>query len=160
TRLSQLSPFQIEVHKQRRIQAGAKVRANRELATLKCLFNRVREWKLFEGDNHVVHVKFLKEPRERLRFLEPEEEDRLLADCAEPLRTLILVGIYCGLRLRSEALTLRWADVDVVRKLITVQASYAKSGQTRTVSLNSLVLAALSQLPRRSDYVFAERNGH
>ena len=158
-RLSQISPFQIEAHKQRRVQAGARVRANRELGVLKALFNRCREWKLFEGENPVVSVKFLKEPRQRLRFLEPEEEDRLLAACAEPLRTLILVGIYCGLRLRSEALTLRWADVDVGRKLMTVQASYAKSGQTRTVSLNSLVLAALSRLPRRSDYVFAKRNG-
>src|SRR5262244_3113317 len=118
-RLGALSPFLVEKHMQRRIQAGAKVRANRELATLKCLFNRVREWKLFEGDNHVVSVKMLKEPRQRLRFLEPEKEDRLLAKCAEPLRTLILVGTNRGLRLKSEALTFRWDDVDVGRRTVT-----------------------------------------
>ena len=88
-------------------------------------------------------VKLTKEPRQRLRFLEPEEEDRLLAECAEPLRTLVLVGTNCGLRLKSEALTLRWADVDVVRRTLTVAAAYAKSGTSRTVSLNSTVLAAL-----------------
>src|SRR5262249_11907687 len=45
-------------------------------------------------------------------------------------------------------------------RTITVQASYAKSGQTRTVPVNSVALEALSRLPRRSDYVFAKRNGH
>jgi integrase len=132
-RLSQISAFSIEGHMQRRIQAGARVRANRELAVLKSPFNRCREWKLLEGDNPVTSVKLLKEPRQRLRFLEPEEEDRLLTECAESLRTLILVVTNCGLRLKNEALTLRWTDVDVARKTLTVQAAYAKSGQTRSV---------------------------
>jgi integrase len=159
TRLSQISSFSIEAHKQRRIQAGARVRANRELAVLKSVFNRCREWKLYEGDNPVTSVKLLKEPRQRLRFLEPEEEDRLLAECAEPLRTMVLVGTNCGLRLKSEALTLRWADVDVMRRTLTVAAAYAKSGTSRTVSLNSTVLAALDRLTKRSEFVFAKPNG-
>lgn len=159
TRLSTLSPFLVEKHKQTRIQAGARVRANRELAVLKSLFNRCREWKLFEGENPVASVKLLKEPRQRLRFLEPAEEDRLLAECGEPLRTLILVGTNCGLRLKSEALTLRWADVDVARRTLTVAAAYAKSGTSRTVSLNSVVLRALTGLPRISEFVFAKPNG-
>ncbi len=159
TRLSALSPFLVEKHKQQRIHAGARVRANRELAVLKSLFNRCREWKLFEGDNPVASVKLVKEPRQRLRFLEPEEEDRLLAECAEPLRTLVLVGTNCGLRLKSEALTLRWADVDVMRRTLTVAAAYAKSGTSRAVSLNSVMLAALTRLPKISEFVFAKPNG-
>jgi len=145
-----------------RIQAHAPVRANRELAVLKALFNRCREWKLFEGKNPVDDVKFLKEPKQRLRFLEPDEERRLLDAAAEPLRTMILVGIHCGLRLRSEALTLRWADVDLPRKVLTVQASYAKNGQTRSVPLNSAVHAALERLHAHKvgDFVFAKRNGN
>jgi integrase len=158
-RLSQISSFLVEGHKQRRIHDGARVCVNRELAVLKSLFNRCREWKLFEGANPVPSVKMLKEPRQRLRFLEPEEEDRLLAACAEPLRTLILMGTHCGLRLKSEALTLRWADVDVARKTLTVAAAYAKNGTSRTVSLNSVVLAALTRLPKLSDFVFAKPNG-
>jgi len=94
-------PFLVEKHKQQRIKAGAIARANRELAVLKSLFNRCREWRLFEGDNPVESVKLLKEPRQRLRLLEPEEEDRLLGDCAEPLRTFILIGTNCGLQLKT-----------------------------------------------------------
>jgi hypothetical protein len=103
-------------------------------------------------------VKLLKEPRQRLRFLEPEEEDRLLAECAEPLRSLILIGTNCGLHLKSEALTLRWGG-DVMRRTLTVAAAYAKSGASRTVSLNSVILTALSRLPKRSEFVFAKPNG-
>lgn len=159
-RLSELSPFLVEKHKQRRIEDEARVRANRELAVLKSLFNRCRAWRLFEGDNPVTSVKMLKEPRRRLRFLEPDEENRLLAECAEPLRTIVLIGTHCGLRLKSEALTLRWADVDLVRRTLTVAAAYAKSGTSRTVSLNSVVLDALSRLPRTSEFVFAKSNGN
>ena len=158
-RLSQLSSFAVEAHKQKRITAGARVGVNRELAVLKNLFSRCKEWKLFEGDNPVTSVKMLKEPRRRFRFLEYEEEARLLAECDEPLRTLVLIGTNCGLRLRSEALTLRWEDLDVERKTLTVQAGYSKSGHTRSVSLNSVVLAALTRLPKISDVVFAKPDG-
>ena len=158
-RLSELSPFLVERHKQRRIHAGVRVGPNRELAVLKNVFNRCREWKLFEGDNPVVSVKMLKEPRRRLRFLEREEEARLLARCAEPLRSLVLIGTNCGLRLKSEALTLRWADVDIGRKTLTVSAAYAKSGTSRSIMLNSLMLETLNRLPRTSEFVFTKPTG-
>ncbi len=160
-RLSEITPFVVEQYKQRRLQEGAKVRVNRELAVLKALYNRCIDWMLFEGTNPVQRVKFLKEPRQRLRYLEPDEEQRLLSASPEPLRTIILVGIHCGLRLQSEALTLRWTDVDLARKTLTVQAGYAKSGQTRTVPLNSVVHAALSRLKAhaKSNFVFEKRDG-
>lgn len=60
----------------------------------------------------------LRESPGRLRYLEHEEESKLLAAALEPLRALILVGIYAGLRVLSEALTLRWADVDLKRGLL------------------------------------------
>jgi len=160
-RLSEISPFHIEAHKQARIKDGARVRANREVAVLKAVFNRCKEWKLFEGENPVATVQFVKEPRQRHRFLEPEEENRLLGVSPEPLRTIILVGIYCGLRIHSEALTLLWQHIDLVRGHLTVEAAYAKNGKTRTVPLNSVVRRALESLKARrtADYVFVKRDG-
>lgn len=160
-RLSEIAPFHVEAHKQRRIQAGARVRANRELAVLKTLFHRCQDWNLIECDNPVQKVKLVKEPRQRLRYLEPEEEYRLLGAAPEPLRSIILAGIHCGLRLHSEALTLRWSDVDLSRRTLTVQAGYAKNGQTRTVPLNSAIHASLSRLKveARSEFVFTTRTG-
>lgn len=76
---------------------------------------------------------------------------------------MILVGIHAGLRLLSEGLTLRWADVDLRRGLVTVQAAYAKSGKTRTVPLNTPLRAALATLrkpaPEDAEFVFARRDG-
>ena len=52
-----------------------------------------------------------------------------------------------------------WDGIDVERKSLTVVAAYAKNGMSRTVSLNSVVLAALNRLPRISEFVFAKHNG-
>ena len=177
-RLSQITPWALEAYKKRRgegtqlgacppdvsdkewarrgrvAQRGAPVRCNRELGVLKTLFNKCHDWGVYRGENSVSKVKFRKEPRQRLRFLEPEEEGRLLAACGEPLRTLVLLGLHTGLRLNAEALQLRWEDVDLRRGQLTVQAAYAKNGKTRTVPLNSVVRAALDRLPRTEDLVF------
>lgn len=105
-RLGQLSAFDVERHKRARIDAGVRVMVNRELAVLRALYNRCREWGKYEGANPVLTVKHLKESEGRIRFLEHDEEARLLAAAAEPLRTMVLVGAYAGLRLQSEGLTL------------------------------------------------------
>ena len=159
--LSQIHPLAIERHKRSRVEAGARVRPNRELAVLKAVYNRCREWGLFEGDNPVLSVKFLKEPRQRLRYLEPEEERRLLAVAGEHLHSLILLGINTGLRIQAEALTLRWEDVNFKRGLLSVQAAYSKSGQSRVVPLNSKAKLALERLKAnaRSEWVIATSKG-
>ena len=48
----------------------------------------------------------MKEPLTRLRFLSEAEEARLLAAFREPQRTIVLLGLYMGLRIGAEALTL------------------------------------------------------
>ena len=135
--------------------------ANRELSVLGNLFRRCREWKLYDGDNHAERVKGTREPRTRLRYLELDEEARLLAEARDPLRTIVLAGIHAGLRVRSEALTLTWPNVDLVRGFLTVQAGFAKTGQTRTVPLNRTLRAALERLKRdaRGDPVFTRPDG-
>jgi integrase len=161
-RLSEIHPFLLERHKRMRLEEGARVAPNRELQVLRNLYNRCIDWKKYEGDNPVRQVKRLKESRGRERFLEVEEEERLLAELPEPYRTLALVGIHGGLRVRSEALTLRWPDVDLSRGTITVQAAFAKTGETRTVGINSALRPALAALQRHAngrEHVFARRDG-
>ena len=162
-RLGEISAFDLERYKRARIEAGVTVMVNRELACLRALYNRCREWGKYEGDTPAARVKALRESPGRIRFLEAPEEAALLAAAAEPLRTMVLVGVHAGLRLASEALTLRWLDVDLKRGLVTVQAAYAKSGKTRSVPLNRPLRAALAALreraPKGAEYVFARRDG-
>jgi len=72
---------------------------------------------------------------------------------------MVLVGIYCSVRLKREGLTLRWEGIAFRLKTLTVQAAYSKNLKPRTISINSLVLAALSRLPKKSEWVFTKPNG-
>jgi len=83
-RLSAISAFDIERHKQVRLKAGVRVMANREREVLRALYNRCREWGLYEGDNPVEKVKGVRESEGRLRFLDEDEEDQLLAEATAP----------------------------------------------------------------------------
>ncbi len=78
-----------------------------------------------------------------MRFLTEEEEKALLNAADEPLRTIIQAGIYAGVRVQSEALTLTWDNIDFENGFLTVQDAYAKSGETRTVPLESGLSEAL-----------------
>jgi len=159
-RLGQIDELSIERHKRTRHAAGAPVAANRELAVLKSLYNRCRDdLKIYDGPT--PRMKLLKETAGRLRFLDADEEKALLEAAGEPLRTIILVGIHTGLRIKSEALALLKADVDLARGFVTVQAAYAKNGRTRTVPLNSTVRAALARRIEKAPgaFVFAKRDG-
>lgn len=184
-RLSEITPWTLEHYKKVRVagtqltdrpddlsdvewarrcrlaQKGAPIGVNRDLAVLKVLFNRCTTWGLFEGANPVRAVKLRKEPRTRLRWMTDEEEARLLAVAPEPLRTLILLGVHTGVRIQAEALRLRWEDIDLVRGLLSVEASYAKSGRSRSVPLNSLIRQALGSLQKQATgpFVFAKRDG-
>lgn len=173
-RLSQITPWSLEAYKKRRgegrelterpadisdkewdrrcrvAKRGALVRCNRELGALKTLFNKCIAWGFFQGANPVCKIKYRKEERTRLRFLETDEEERLLNASREPLRSIILLGIHTGLRIQAEALTLQWSSVDFRRALLTVEAAYAKNGRTRTVPLNSTVLEVLKRLKETS----------
>jgi integrase len=93
--------------------------------------------------------------------LEPEEEHRLLAELSGTLQALVKVGIHTGIRIESEALTLKWPSIDLKRGTLTVEAAYAKNGRTRTVPLNSIALEALKTLKAKAttEYVFAKEDG-
>jgi integrase len=174
-RLGEIGQLGIERHKRNRVTINpttgrkrGEVVVNRELACLRGLLNFARARGMFEGANPVSKkelgdkaAKFFKEPEGRLRYLENEEEEALLRHADEPLATIILTGIHAGLRVESEALTLRWPDVDLRRGFLTVLAAYAKSGEKRTVPLNSKLRTAMAQLKEeaQSEYVFVKPDG-
>jgi integrase len=73
----------------------------------------------------------------------------------------VLAGIHAGVRLASEALTLSRENVDLKGKTLTVQATYAKNKESRTIPLNSKLYAALERLKGNSQslYVFTQADG-
>jgi integrase len=160
--LRQISAFDIERHKRMRTESGARVQANREVSVLKNLINKAKAWGTFEGDNPACAVKLLKEPKRRLRFLEAQEEVKLVEASPPWLGHLITIGCNTGLRIGAELLALQWPSVDLVRNTVTVEAAYSKNGESRTVPLNSRAIAAFQALSqtRRGPFVLSKPNGN
>ncbi|WP_447598013.1 hypothetical protein [Nitrospira sp. Nam80] len=73
-----------------------------ETAVLKHLFNYCRGPKLYEGGNPAEEIKMVKEPKRHLRFLEADEEQRLIEASTSPLKELIIIGINCELRTKRK----------------------------------------------------------
>jgi integrase len=147
--LSEIHPFLIEKYRQKRLAEGAKVGVNRELSRLRTLFNLCIGWKKFEGENPARRFPRAPESRGRIRFLSEAEEQALLANAEEPLRSVIILGIHTGLRVQSEGLSLTWANVNFAQRTVTVEDHFAKNGETRTVPLNSVALGTLKALKSR-----------
>jgi len=101
---------------------------------------------------------------ERVRFLDAEEQARLLAACsASPnprLYPLVLLALTTGLR-RNEAVTLQWTDVDFARGQVRLMVT--KTRLRRAVPMPQMTVCALERWleasPLLSPFVFPSENG-
>ena len=169
-RLSQIGALAIEGYRKARTKdhTRARVRCNREVERLRSLFHRMIAWGLYEGEVPIRKlagkrtVGRYEESRGRERVLTPAEEGRLLAALREPYRTLVLLGLHTGVRLRSEGLSLTWQDVDLERGRLTVRGEVAKNGEPRTIPLSVPLREALTRLHAEATglgAVFTTRQG-
>jgi integrase len=75
-----------------------------------------------------------------IRWLKPDEAERLIAACSPHLRPLVISLLYTG-ACAGEALWLDWSNVDLKRRHVTFPKT--KNGDPRGVPLHSRVVAAL-----------------
>lgn len=103
---------------------------NRPLALLRHLLKLAHEeWGVLPT---LPRIRTLRGEQPRLRWLTPEEAQRLLGATKGDLRDIVELILFTGLR-RGEALALDWAHVDRARGVILVPTS--KSGKRREVPL-------------------------
>jgi integrase len=118
---------------------------NRHLAMLSSLFNKGIEWEI-AVENPARGIKKLREKGARTRFLDQGEIDRLLKKSSDDLRPILVVALHTGMR-RGEIFNLRWADVDLKNRVITVKES--KSGKKRTIPIDDTLFSTLRGLSSR-----------
>ena len=99
----------------------------------------------------------------RIRWIIPEEAERLIAACNEAVRPLVIFLLYTGARI-GEALWLVWRDVDLTRGHVVFpidpeQGRRTKNNEPRGVPLHPRVRAALANLPHRESEVFRRPDG-
>ena len=102
----------------------------------------------------------LEAPTRDINFLTPEEIERVLKELEKSPSPLIYPLVkflaHSGLR-RSEALNLKWSDVDRSGGFIQIRKS--KSGKPRSVPLEKEAWEAIECLREHSEFVFATREG-
>jgi integrase len=145
------------------------VTVNRELMILRHMINKMIDFKmakfnpfrtvtkLEDGTYRVERVKLFKELG-RERYLSEEDAERLLAECNEDLRLVVMTAMYTGFR-DKELKSLAWINLDLILGSATVINAYSKNGETGTVPLPDDLIRALRKLkeerkPKPHDLVF------
>jgi len=160
--MDRIAPEDLERFKSDRLKEGrSPATINRTLALLKTIYSKAVAWGKV-ADNPVKQISLLRENNRRLRFLEVDELGRLLSACKESrnqfLYPLVLIVVGTGLR-EGEAMGLRWSDVDMDRRLLTLPDS--KGGGRCTFPFSDEVWAAFLTIPKvaRNPYVFPADGG-
>lgn len=156
-KLSEITSKMVEKYKERRKKEVSPATVNREVACLKCMFNKAIEWKE-AADNPVRKVKLFKENNQRVRYLELEEIKTLLDNCPEHFKPIVITALNTGMR-RGEILGLKWEAIDLGRGLIYLTDT--KNGERREVLINEELRKILTKLKRykNSPYVFHKKDG-
>jgi integrase len=115
----------------------------RELTALKRTFNYAHED--FTPPKVAVVPKFphLKEAPPRSSWFEDHEYQAMLAALPDELRPLLVLAYHTGMR-RGEMLGLKWPQVDLLDRIIRLEAGTTKNDEAREVPLGRDVLAALA----------------
>jgi integrase len=165
TKLSGLRQHDVERWYGERLGQVKPSTANKELGRLKHLLGRAVKWAYLKT-SPAKDVARAKEPDGRVRYLTPEERDKLLNGGHETveakdgrcwtvhhkpgaaLRLYVLAALQTGAR-RAELLRLTWGDVDMKRHTITFRKT--KNGRDRTVPMTETLREMLQTLPRPLD---------
>jgi integrase len=136
-----LSGYRDALHTGGKVGKRTGATVNRYMAALNHVFTTaLKEWGWIRS-NPMASVRKLQESRGRVRFLSPEERDRLLEACHgishKPLYDVVLLALSTGAR-KGELLGIRVADVDLERLCITIHDT--KNGESRRLALSGEAL--------------------
>ena len=158
--LNDISVEMIENYKIKRSKEIKSATINKELTAIKHVFNKANEWD-YVKENPLAKVKKLKVSQSKIRFLSIEEIDRLLNNCSDHIRPIILTAIHTGLR-RSELFRLEWSDVDFERECIVVTAKgeeHTKNYLNRELPMTDQLIECLKGIQVKGNWVFSKDDG-
>jgi integrase len=121
--------------KQRQREGAADATINRELATLRRMFNLAREEKKVRT---APYIKLITENNTRQGFLEDADFDRLAAQASGWMRCFLSLAYSYGWR-RGELLGLRVRQIDLDNRTIRLETGTTKNGEGREVRMTQEV---------------------
>lgn len=161
-KLGAITPSLLEAYKAQRVEKGTKPSTlNRELNTIKAMFNKALAWGAL-SKNPAQSVRKLKETHKKIRYLSREEVATLTKAASERMRPIIEIFLHTGFR-RDELIHLTWADVDFKNKVLSVQAKdgwHPKDYETRHIPMTARLAEVLHAIPKADgSYVFKNGGG-
>ena len=113
---------------------------NRHLALVRAVLRCAeREWEWLEK---APHIRLLPEPKYRVRWLNREEAEKILAELPVHLMEMMRFTLSTGLR-EKNVTQLKWSQVDISRRCAWIHADEAKGKKAIAVPLNEDALAVL-----------------
>lgn len=155
--LCDLDASRIGSYQARRKADGASARTlNKELQVLRQILKRYKLWASLQGD-----VRFERESDHIGQALTQQQEANLLTCCQSNslLHTVVVLALNTALR-KKEMRTLRWNQIDLFKKTLTVGKTKTEGGSRRVIPLNAPAYAAFvkwaSRFPesKSEHYVF------
>lgn len=136
---------------------------NRYLACLSIVLSiATKEWEIID-ENPLHKIKRETEPRGRVRYLNKDENEKLLTECkkiSNELYLFVLIAITSGARY-SEILNLQWKNIDFTNK--QYHFINTKNGEDRGVPIVSVAFKELKNFSKvrrlKTDYLFADDTG-
>lgn len=125
---------------------------NRLLEIVRVILNTaVKHWEWIE---RAPHVRLLRQPTRRIRWLTREEADTLLSHLPEHTRVMAKFSLATGLR-ETNVTRLQWSQVDLERRSAWIHADQSKTGRPIGIPLNREAVVLLrGQLGKHKKYVF------
>jgi integrase len=163
--LVEITGVDVSRYQAARKKDGASPRTvNMEVGTLRAIMRKRRLWANIQPD-----IRMLKTKQDTGRALSEDEQHRLLIACkksrSRSLYPAALLSLHSGLR-NAELRLLRWRQIDLLHRTITVGKSKTAGGEGRIVPLSQTATRCLeewrSQFPEAqpAHYVFpSERYG-
>jgi len=129
--------------------------ANRYLATIRAILRRAAlEW---EWIDKAPFIRLYKEPKRRIRWIEPEQVQTLIDELPAHLQDLVIFSLCTGLRKRNVT-ELEWSQVDLKRNVAWIHADQAKARKSIHISLNATAMEVLrKQVGKHPVRVFTYR---
>ena len=159
--LNKITAKHWDTYRIERLKSVSPVSVNIELRTLKAFLNTVVRW------GNLEHNPFNKQPFATVPEFSPlfftkGDFQKLLNVLKHSwLKEAVVFTVLTGLR-RGELINLRWQDVDLQRRIFTVQSNptfKTKQGKKRVLPLNEMAFHLLSSKHSKNigEYVFTHR---
>lgn len=127
------------------------------LGSLSAILRRAAN--VWEWIDRVPKFPDLPKTQQRVRWLTPEEAQRLIAALPAHMAEMARFTLATGLR-QGNVLYLEWSQVDTRRKVCWIYGDQAKAGKDIHVSLNETALAVLERQRGKHDrFVFVGKRG-